>query len=319
MQSLFKQKWVVLLKWPLSKRIMKIYISAFILVGLCSSVLAQSDTIVNPGSVDGIPYYEQLYKYRVYRSIDLSERQNAGFKSIQSDIAKFILASIKNGKLNVYDDSLKRVQTVSETLISNTAVMAEPYDSKKGYVTSEAVSVGGVNYTSIRNDNQGHPTSDAGWWEKSADQTEYIGIDQILGLELREDVIFDKRRSRLFYDIQALGILAQKSGEDALNPRGYILYKDFFNLVQAYSHSKNLAERDMVMWRNRYNPAENRLFTDAFKLRLFHGVISKVENPDDLDIVSIITRNGRSYREAIYARWEEELKMMEKEHNLWEY
>jgi hypothetical protein len=52
---------------------------------------------------------------------------------------------------------------------------------------------------------------------------------------------------------------------------------------------------------------------------LFHGVISKVENPDDLDIVSIITRNGRSYREAIYARWEEELKMMEKEHNLWEY
>lgn len=298
---------------------MKNLIWLVLFIGLSNLLFAQTDTIVNPGSVDGIPYYEQMYRFRVSRNVDLSERQNAGFKSRQSDIARFILAAIKSGKLNVYDDSLKRVQTVNETLISNTAVMAEAYDPTKSYITSEAVSFRGINYTSIRNDNVGHPTSDAGWWEKSTDQTEFIGVEQILGLELREDVIFDKRRSRLYYDMQALGILAQKSGEESLNPRGYILYKDFFNLVQAYSHSKNLAERDMVLWRNRYNPAENKLFTDAFKLRLFHGVILKVENPDDLDIVSIITRNGRSYSEAVYARWEEELKMMEKEHNLWEY
>ncbi len=282
-------------------------------------IYAQQDTIVNPASIEGIPYYEQLYRYRVSRIIDLAERQNAGFKSRQSDISRFILSSIKNGKLNVYNDSLTRVQTVNETLISNTAVMADAWDSKKSYVTSEAVSLNGINYSSIRNDNSGHNPSDATWWEKSADQTEYIGADQIAGLELREDVIFDKRRSRLFYDMQAIGILAQKQGDDQLNPRGYILFKDFFKLVEAYSHSKNLSERDMVLWRNRYNPAENRSFTDAFKLRLFHGVIEKVENPDDQSIVEIFRRNNRSYTEAIYARWEEELKMMEKEHNLWEY
>jgi hypothetical protein len=298
---------------------MRICLVIILFVSTSGFAFAQQDTIVNPGSVDGIPYYEQLYRYRVNRQIDLFERQNAGFKSRQSDIARFILNSVKSGKLNVYDDSLKRVQTVNETLISNTAVMADAYDSKKSYVTSEAVSFKGINYVSIRNDNQGHLPSDASWWEKSTDQTEYIGADQIVGLELREDVIFDKRRSRLFYDIQAIGILAQKPGEDAMNPRGYILYKDFYNLVQAYAHSKNIAERDMVLWRNRYNPAENRVFTDAFKLRLFHGVIAKVENPDDDDIVTIFRKNGRSYTEAIYARWEEELKMMEKEHNLWEY
>jgi len=298
---------------------MRVYLAVCLCLCFSGLVFGQQDTVVNPGSVDGIPYYEQLYKYRVNRQIDLAERQNAGFKSRQSDIAKFILTAIKSGKLNVYDDSLKRVQTINETLISNTAVMAEPYDAKKSYVTSEAVSFNGINYSSIRNDNLGHPPSDGSWWEKSADQTEYIGVNEILGLELREDVIFDKRRSRLFYDIQAIGILAQKAGEDVLNPRGYILYKDFYKLVESYSHSKNVSERDMVLWRNRYNPAENRTFTDAFKLRLFHGVIAKVENPDDDDIVTIFRKNGRSYTEAIYARWEEELKMMEKEHNLWEY
>jgi hypothetical protein len=74
-----------------------------------------------------------------------------------------------------------------------------------------------------------------------------------------------------------------------------------------------------VQWRNRYNPAENRTFNDAFKLRLFHGVIDKVENPDDRSITEIYRANNRSYWESVFARWEEEMKLMEKEHNLWEY
>jgi hypothetical protein len=45
-----------------------------------------------------------------------------------------------------------------------------------------------------------------------------------------------------------------------------------------------------------------------------------VENPDDKTIEEIyVTGNKRSYAESIFARWEEEMKMMEKEHNLWEY
>ena len=80
-----------------------------------------------------------------------------------------------------------------------------------------------------------------------------------------------------------------------------------------------MKDRDVVMWRNRYNPSENRTFNDAFKLRLFHGVIEKVENPQDRSIQQIYELNGRTYGESIFARWEEEMKMMEKEHNLWEY
>ena len=292
--------------------------SLFCLYGAC---FAQIDTIRNPLSIEPIDYYEQLYKFRVDRVIDLNERQNAGFKSRQSDIARFLVEAIKSGKLNVYGDSLTRglVQSVSTTLISNQAVMSPAWDAKQAYQTTENVSVNGVNYSSLRNDNTGHSPSDAAWWEKSTEQTEFVGADQIQGLKLVEDVIFDKRRSRMFYDIQAIGLLAQPQGDAELQTRGYVLYKDFFKLVESYAHSKNLAERDMVMWRNRYNPAENKTFTDAFKIRMFHGVIEKVENPDDRSIVEIFRSNNRTFTEAIYARWEEEMKMMEKEHNLWEY
>jgi gliding motility associated protien GldN len=292
-----------------------------LLVSVYSVSYAQLDTIRNPLSIEPIAYYEQLYRFRVDRIIDLNERQNAGFKSRQSDIAKFLVEAIKGGKLNVYGDSLTRglVQTVSTTLISNQAVMSPAWDAKQAYQTTENVSVNGVNYSSLRNDNTGHSPSDAAWWEKSTEQTEFVGPEQIQGLKLVEDVIFDKRRSRLFYDIQAIGIMAQPQGDAELQTRGYVLYKDFYSLVEAYAHSKNLAERDMVMWRNRYNPSENKTFTDAFKIRMFHGVIEKVENPDDRNIVEIFRTNNRSFTEAIYARWEEEMKMMEKEHNLWEY
>jgi hypothetical protein len=285
------------------------------------AVMAQhgQDTIVNPHSTERIPFYEQLYRFRVWRLVDLQEKQNAGFKSAQSDIARFLISSIQNGSLTAYNDSLTTVRPAAEILTSNQAVAEPPYDPKKNYVTSETANYNGKNYQSTRNDNQGHLPTDNQWWELTGSQTEFYTQDNVTAIEIIEDVIFDKRRSRLYYDIQSIGIWAQKSGSTDINPLAYIWYKDFVNLVDKLSHSKDLAERDRVMWRNRYNPSENKNFNDAFKLRLFHGIIQKVENPDDLTIQRIYENNGRTYGESVFARWEEEMNMMEKEHNLWEY
>ena len=297
----------------------KIFLTLSIVAGSTSFGWAQVDTIFNPKSTEKIPFYEQLYRYQVTRVVDLQEKQNAGFKSAQSDIAVFILNSLKNGQLTAYDDSLKNVKTAAEILVSNTAIIQPVWDAKKDYFTSEPCSFSGVNYESTRNGNKGHNPKEADWWQKAVEQTEYYQPSQIVALNLIEDVIFDKRRSRLYYDILAIGILAQKQGSDQMNPIAFINYKDLFKLVEKFSHSKDLKERDLVMWRNRYNPSENRTFNDAFKLRLFHGVVEKVENPDDRTIQQIYDRNGRTFAESVFARWEEEMKMMEKEHNLWEY
>ena len=60
---------------------MKLLSFIVIFVGLATTLLAQQDTIVNPNSVERIPYYEQLYRFRVWRTVDLNEKQNSGFKS----------------------------------------------------------------------------------------------------------------------------------------------------------------------------------------------------------------------------------------------
>lgn len=298
---------------------MKLVSIALLSFGLVGVAVAQQDTVYNPNSTERIPYYEQLYRFRVERIVDLKEKQNAGFKSAQSDLADFLLRNIKNGTLTAYDDSIKNVRTAEEILVSNQAIVEPPYSADKSYFSSETASYNSKNYQSTRNDNKGHLPTDNQWWELAASQTEYFTKDQIVAITIIEDVIFDKRRSRLYYDIQAIGLQAQKAGSTDINPIAFIQYKDFFNLVEKTSHSKDWKEREKVLWRNRYNPAENRTFTDAFKLRLFHGVIEKVENPDDRSIRQIYEMNGRSYGESVFARWEEEMRMMEKEHNLWEY
>lgn len=289
-----------------------------LLVGLAGSVWAQQDTIYNPNSTEKIAFYEQLYRFRVWRNVNLLEKQNAGFKSAKSDIGDFLIKAISNGSLIAYDgDSVKAPYAPEQVLVLNSAVQAAAYDPKRNYTTTEEAFFKGKNYASTRNDNIGHSPDDAQWWELTANQTEVLQASQIAELQIVEDVIFDKRRSRLYYDIQYIGIIVEKDGQ--YNPKGYIYYKDFYKLVEKAAHSKNLDERDKVQWRNRYNPSENKSFIDAFKLRLFHGIIEKVENPDDRSIEQIYTNNGRAYGESVFARWEEEMKMMEKEHNLWEY
>jgi gliding motility associated protien GldN len=298
---------------------MKFLSFLLICIGLTTASFAQQDTIVNPNSVEKIPYYEQLYRFRVWRTLDLNEKQNGGFKSAKSDIAQFLLKSIQSGAITVYNDSLTSPLKPEEVVVSNKANMEPPFDPRKSYFINETSSYGGKNYESTRNDNLGHLPTDADWWQISANQTEFFTKESVVGIELVEDVIFDKRRSRLYYDPQAIGILAQKGGSTDINPIGYIKYKEFYDLVEKASHSKDMTIRDQVLWRNRYNPSENKTFTDAFKLRLFHGVINKVENPGDYTIQQIYERNGRTWGESVFARWEEEMKMMEKEHNLWEY
>jgi len=298
---------------------MKFLSFSLIFIGLTTAVFAQQDTIVNPNSVERIPYYEQLYRFRVWRTVDLQEKQNAGFKSAKSDIAKFLLQSIQSGAITAYDDSVKNVQTPEQVLVSNRAIDEPPHNPTKNYFINETASYRGKNYESTRNDNQGHLPTDSEWWQLSATQTEFFTKESVVAIQIVEDVIFDKRRSRLYYDIQSIGLLAQKSGSTDISPIAYVQYKEFHDLVEKSAHSKDMNVRDQVLWRNRYNPSENRSYVDAFKLRLFHGVIDKVENPGDYTIQQIYINNGRSYGESVFARWEEEMKMMEKEHNLWEY
>ncbi|HEX5169657.1 MAG TPA: gliding motility protein GldN, partial [Cyclobacteriaceae bacterium] len=92
---------------------------------------------------------------------------------------------------------------------------------------------------------------------------------------------------------------------------GWFKYKDLEKVFRNHP--------EKAVWFNRQNTAQNKNFADAFLLRLFHGSIWKIENPDDETIDDIYRGNGRPYREGVWAKEWAEMQLMEKEHNLWEF
>ncbi len=295
-----------------------IFLVCLLLVSVCS--FGQLDTIYNTKSTEKIPYYEQLYRFKVWRIIDLKEKQNSAFKSPNSDLLKFLIENLKTGVLKGFqpnDFYFEQPQDkVEDFLADGTPQVEAPFEAGREYFMNEKVSFSGKIYSSTGNNNKGHSPDEknSSFWAYDQDVVKFISASDFSEVMLVEDVIFDKRRSRLYYDIVGF-VIRDKDG----NPRALINYKEFYDLVEKTFHSKNMKERSTVLWKNRYNPSEDKSYNDAFKLRLFHGVIWKVENPNDDDISSIYAQNRRAYGESVFARWEEEMKMMEKEHNLWEY
>lgn len=306
----------------------------FCLCLAASATAFAQDTISNPNSTEKIPYYEQLYRFRVNRVIDLAEKQNAGFNSRKSGIARLIIDLLGEGKLHTYGGNLGDPADFKESIPDTSALsMGDNFvksqtqgdwSPTKDYLAGDMVIFQG-NAFRVRNNITGaasnaNPAASAAGFEDLGPMKINLAPANIVGLELIEDVIFDKRRSRLYYDILALGVVLQdENSMEKLQYRFYISYKELMKEISRLAHSKDLNERQRVVWQNRYNPSEGKTFGDAFKLRLFHGVIKKVENPDDDTIQQIFANNGRSYAESVFARWEEEMKLMEKEHNLWEF
>lgn len=296
--------------------IRSIFFACLLLVSIAG--FGQVDTIYNTKSVEKIPYYEQLYRFKVWRIVDFKEKQNAAFKSPNSDFIKFLIENLKTGALKGYSPNDFYFETpqasVEEFLADGNPQTADAFDVNKEYFSQEKIAYQGKIYSSNVNNNKGHLPTDTQWWAYETDMVKFLSSNDLSSITLVEDVIFDKRRSRLYYDI--IGFIVNDKDN---NPRAIINYKEFYDLVEKTYHSKSMKERSVVVWKNRYNPSEDKSFNEAFKLRLFHGVISKVENPDDLDIQTIYSANKRAYGESVFARWEEEMRMMEKEHNLWEY
>ena len=276
-------------------------------------------TQYNEHSVSPIPKYEQLYKQRIWTRIDLEQKQNKGFFSKNSELSKILMDAVKNDLIqNIYfEDSLNRKMSKAEFILrlNKTEEIetqdAQPiYENDFPYFEGDIVEYQGTNYISMADDNLDIlPDSNPDMWELWAGEKaeQYFPTD-ITWLEIMEDVIFDKRRSRQFHDVQSIKLIVPgKYSNDGAN---YVVavfaYKDIVEFSRA--------NPDIAIWYNQYNSAENRNIADAFLLRLFHGDLYKVENPDNLPIASIYEG---SKKEGIMASKWLEMQMLEREHHLW--
>jgi len=264
----------------------------------------------NPNSVYPVHEDNIMFKKRVWRRMDLREKQNLPFFSSGNEITKHIIESAKAGIIPIYkDDSLQNRKTKEEFLedLENPQLQ----DLNAGGGDDAWGNAGG-------DDGWG----DAGGWgddgggDEEEDAAEVEEVDtkfsnrQVSLLEIVEDMIFDNQRSVLVWDIQAIKLVipAENFTSGIEKVIGVFKYKDLVDLFRS--------NPEQMIWFNPQNSAEHKNLADAFALRLFSARIVKVANPSDNMIIDIY---DESAREGIMASQWIEYELMEKEHELWSY
>ncbi|TRX53661.1 gliding motility protein GldN [Fulvivirga sp. M361] len=270
----------------------------------------------NPNSIEPIARYEHLFKRRVWRTIDLKEKQNKGFFARGGEITLFMLNAINSGELSdIYvNDSLTTKMSKDEflkRLVYQEGLEIEAWEAGIEYYEGDQVSYNGTVYSAIFDEVTSIPSETPDDWEETPGVGSAVLFlpRQISKLRIMEDVIFDKRRSRLYHKIQSIQLLIP--GSETLDqvelPLAVFKYKDLHKLFK-----ENPAT---AIWINRYNIAENKNFADAFQLRLFRASLFKFNNPEDNPIIDMY----KNRIEAVMASEWWEMELMEKEHNLWEF
>lgn len=313
---------------------LKYYFTVLLAVfGLSVNVFAQeglssattTDDQYNPNSVTPIPKYEQLYKQRIWTRVDLEQKLNKGFFAKNNEFAKIIIEAVKADHIqNIYwEDSLTRKMTKADFILSlnksevdtSEPEILDPFDVDFPYFEGDPVEYNGVNYICLKDLNENDigipPSSDDTLWEIYGGEVAetYFPLEISL-IEIMEDIIFDKRRARQYRDIQSIKLIVPGANTiDGTNDYiAVFAFKDLEKYFREYPEN--------AIWYNQQNSAENRNMADAFLLRLFHGELYKVENPDNDPIASYY---GGSTKQGLMASQWEEMKILEREHNLWSY
>lgn len=271
---------------------------------------------LNPLSVRPIHEGNVAYKTTLWRKIDLREKMNQPLFAKGSEITKHLIDAVKAGLLDAYtSDSLTTKLTLEQ--FSERLQMKEEggglSQEEKDAGFSDAPGGddgwGGGGNAGAANTAAGDSTGGGfgGPSNITSGATEYFP-SQLTTLELKEDWIFDKQRSRQYFDIQSLGIIipAAQTTLGFDRPVAYFKYKD----LERYFRSN-----PKCIWYNSANVAQHKNLADAFELRLFHGRITKKSNASDRDLDDIY----KSAREGMLQSERLEHELMEFEHNLWEY
>lgn len=267
---------------------------ALILVLFCFGLQAQETAIpiIKPEVDDS----QVMFKRTVWRRMNMKEKQNRAFYSKNGELCKLILQGVEDGLIKPYaTDSCINLMS-DEQFQSNTTLER----AGGGFGGFDSGFGGGFGDESTSSQDSG-PKFDP------------IPKDLFYIAYIKEDVIFDRNRSRLYWYIRSIS-LAIPATETAFNPAGFekivahFKYQDVVDLVRG-------PYADEAIWYNNQNQAQHRNMGDAFELRLFAAPIIKVSNADNLDIRQITSDPF----DAILLQQKYEYDLMEYESSLWEY
>jgi gliding motility associated protien GldN len=319
-----------------------IHTLAAIAAGLSLSMTAaaqeQATTATSTGSHRPIPPSDQMFRKSIWRQVDLREKQNKPMFSEGKEISRIILEAVKRGELQAYkNDSLTSTFNPQE-VTSNMSYVDEAVklsDEEKAAGFSEKDLMGGGDDWGApapkkaapakkvpKLDAKGKPMKDkkgktimvaaaaAPAAPAAPIGNEYRPKD-IYEMEVKEDMIFDKKRSRMYHDIKSITLLvpstlpSNTSGIE--KPIGTFKYSDLVKVFRANPEN--------AIWFNAENDAQHKNLADAFELWLFNSYITKVSNAGDSRLDDIYG----GAQQGILAAQQTSADLIEYEYNLWSF
>jgi gliding motility associated protien GldN len=270
-------------------------------------VMAQqvSTTVASNPSARPIPEHDILFKKTVWRKIDLREKQNQPMFSQNREITKVIIDAVRAGDLVAYkNDSVNTPLTVEEFFTNMTP-------SETGDVlTEEEIAAGfGKKDAAKEEDAWGAVLGDKAVSNNTGPVSNEYFANQLYLLELKENVVFDKKRSRMYHDIQTISVKVPST----LNPLGFEQTVGSFRMNDLAKLFK--ANPESAIWYNTQNDAQHKNLADAFELWLFSSYITKISNTGDRDLATIYGGG----KQGLYAAQQALEALIEYEYSLWSY
>ena len=283
-------------------------LAAGLTLSVAASAQEQATTASSNGSYRPIPNSDIMFRKTIWRAIDLREKQNKPMFAEGKEISRVIIDAVKRGELQAYrNDSL--TSTISPTEFSGNMSYAE---ASAGLSDEERA----AGFTEDTGDDWGAPASRNGRTAArpatpaAPPSYEYRPKD-IYQMELKEDMIFDKKRSRMYHDIKTITLLvpstlaANQAGIE--KPIGTFKYSDLVRVFRA--------NPDKAIWFNPQNDAQHKNLADAFELWLFNSYIVKVSNPNDARLDEVYG----GPQQGILASQQAAADLIEYEYNLWSF
>ncbi|TVT41365.1 gliding motility protein GldN [Hymenobacter setariae] len=322
----------------------------FTLAALTASVAAhaqeQAAATATTGAVRAIPVSDQMFRKTIWRAIDLREKQNLPMYSDGREIGRVIIDAVKRGELQAYkNDSVTSTLTAKEMSANMSYAIEAPISADGDDWGAGAPPAKSTKSAAAANDGWGAPVaspkkpatkrvavldSKGKPVKKNGKQVyrtvpvssvavappppktseEYRPKD-LYQMELSEEMIFDKKRSRMYHQIKTISLkLPSTLATNTSGLEKNVATFKYSDLVKVFRNNPQTA-----IWFNAQNDAQHKNLADAFELWLFNSYITKVSNPAGDDLAS----QYGGERQGLLASQQIAADLVEYEYNLWSF
>jgi hypothetical protein len=317
-------------------------------LSVSASAQEQATTASSTGSKRPIPTSDQMFRKSIWRAIDLREKQNKPMFSEGKEISRVIMDAVKRGELVAYkNDSLTstyNAQEVSGRMSYADKANELSEEEKAAGFSSEDLGGGGDGWGSGGGDGWGAPKKPAKTAAKKVAKLDAKGKPMkdkngktimvaaaaapapvsaapklvneyrpkdLYQMELKEDMIFDKKRSRMYHDIKTITLLVPSTlAQNTSGIETPIATFKYSDLVKVFRNNPQNA-----IWFNAQNDAQHKNLADAFELWLFNSYITKVSNAADSRLDDLYGGG----QQGILAAQQTAADLIEYEYNLWSF